>query len=412
MPNQLSHQDNRISRRHAQAAKNVASSTPFRKCGQPVLHLGLSDHQLNQLVFVQPDPGRLLCPIESCGRRYAQAKALYKHCRQKSDALHKKLALAFGGRSCDFCHEDFKRLYDLERHIIKAHKSLPPTVEELNSLKSTPQSIELQLRQRNVDSNPTIPALRPSKGQASLLCSDRCKCGHSANPHQPCWSGNGGPAPWIEASANSGNTKAIQPDGLVSKPYPPIQESVQNECSTNWRNTVMSPQNDPRHSCNHQPFLSKGKGLAYELGPSATSIGTRDFSPAPLLFLLYSLGCSEIREDILFRGLFPQKRWNDHGTCRKLPFVMPALTGRSLVFSLTDSHLRKPSRLASNLVWSCQMCWRMTRWRIHSVISHGIKYLNPLKTRIWACLGWYSRLTFILGIRPLSLRKLNGLVAS
>lgn len=288
----------------------------------------LSDHQLNQIVFVQPDPGRLLCPIESCGRRYAQAKALYKHYRQKSDALHKKFALAFGGRSCDFCHEDFKRLYDLERHIIKAHKSLPPTAEDLNSLKSTPQFTELQLRQRNVDSNPTIPALRPSKGQASLLCSDRCKCGHRANPHQPCRSGNGGPAPWIEASANSGNTKAIQPDDLVSRPYPPIQESVQNECSTNWRNTVMSPQNDPQYSCNHQPFLSKGKGLANELGPSATSIGTSDSSPVPLLSLLYSLGCSEIREDILFCGLFPQKRWNDHGNVQEVTLRDAGLNGQ------------------------------------------------------------------------------------
>lgn len=85
----------------------------------------LSDYQLSQTGFVQPDPSSLLCLIESYGHRYAQAKTLYKHCRRKSDALHKKLAVTFSGRSCDFCHENFKRLYDWERLMKKAHKSSP-----------------------------------------------------------------------------------------------------------------------------------------------------------------------------------------------------------------------------------------------------------------------------------------------
>jgi len=38
----------------------------------------------------------------------------------------------------------------------------------------------------------------------------------------------------------------------------------------------------------------------------------------PLLVLLYSLGCSQIRQDILFRGLLPQKRWDDRGNVHEV----------------------------------------------------------------------------------------------
>ena len=127
---------NKTSTRQAQAAKNAASSSRFRKYTQPASNL--SDYQLSQVGLVQPDPSKLLCPIKSCGHRYAQPKGLYKHCQQKNDALHKKLAVAFGGRSCDFCHEDFMRLYDWEQHMWKVHKSSPPIVEELTPLHLSP----------------------------------------------------------------------------------------------------------------------------------------------------------------------------------------------------------------------------------------------------------------------------------
>jgi len=203
----------------------------------------------------------------------------------------------------------------------KEHKSSPPIAEGLIPSKSTPQLTELQLRQRNVGVNPAVPDLRPSKGQASLLPGNHSQeCSHRASPHQPCRSGVGLPALWVEASAHSGNPEVIQTGDLVSNPYPAARESVQSikENSASWRNTVMSPRNDHRYSRNYQPFSSTGRALTYALGPSVTSIENTDFATVSLPVLLYSLGCSEIREGILNRGLFPQKRWNDHGNVQKV----------------------------------------------------------------------------------------------
>lgn len=41
----------------------------------------------------------------------------------------------------------------------------------------------------------------------------------------------------------------------------------------------------------------------------------------PLLLLLYSLGCSKIRERILFCGLSPQKRWDDSGHIHEITLL-------------------------------------------------------------------------------------------
>lgn len=74
----------------------------------------------------------------------------------------------------------------------------------------------------------------------------------------------------------------------------------------------MSPRNDYNYSHNHQPSLT------YALCPSVTSVKNTGYSTVSLPALLYSLGCSEIRKDMLYRGLFPQKRWNDHGNVREV----------------------------------------------------------------------------------------------
>jgi len=164
----------------------------------------LSDHQLSQVGFVQPERelGRFLCPIESCGRRYAEPKALYKHYRRKSDALHKELAVASGGRSCNFCHEPFKRFYDWERHMRSAHKSSPAITEGLDPSYLSPQSssisqpTELQLRQGNVKSNLALSDLGSSPRRASLLSDNRF---HNCNNlHQPWQSGSDRPVPRLE----------------------------------------------------------------------------------------------------------------------------------------------------------------------------------------------------------------------
>ena len=115
--------------------------------------------------------------------------------------------------------------------------------------------------------------------------------------------------------------------------------------SANWRNTVMNPQNDHRYSCNHQPFLSTSKFLTYTLGPSVTSIENTDFYTGSLPILLYSLGCSEIREDILFRGLFPQKRWNDHGNVHEVTLHDGGLNEQ--VVSLFSSQIKLEQAIKS-----------------------------------------------------------------
>jgi hypothetical protein len=38
----------------------------------------------------------------------------------------------------------------------------------------------------------------------------------------------------------------------------------------------------------------------------------------PLPVLIYSLGHSQLRQDILFRGLLPQKRWDDRGKVHEI----------------------------------------------------------------------------------------------
>ncbi len=70
----------------------------------------------------------------------------------------------------------------------------------------------------------------------------------------------------------------------------------------------------PRTCQVHVAFVSVAD-LAYALG---LSLENKDFSTVSLTVLLYSLGCSGIREDVLYRGLFPQKRWDEHGNVQQV----------------------------------------------------------------------------------------------
>jgi uncharacterized protein YejL (UPF0352 family) len=72
------------------------------------------------------------------------------------------------------------------------------------------------------------------------------------------------------------------------------------------------------HSRDHQPFLSARKVATNALRRPVASIQNSDYSAVSLSVLLYSLGGCEIREDILYRGLFPQKRWNGHGNVHEV----------------------------------------------------------------------------------------------
>lgn len=141
--------------------------------------------------------------------------------------MHKKLAVAFDGRSCDFCHEDFKRLYDWERHMRKAHKSSPPIVEGLTPShlsppnSSTPQPIGLQLQQRNTNINLALSDRRSSQRQAPLLPDNRFQhCSNRASPYQHCRSGVGHRDPWVETSAYTGYTKVLQTGDLNQRRNP------------------------------------------------------------------------------------------------------------------------------------------------------------------------------------------------
>ncbi len=143
----------------------------------------------------------------SCGHQYSLAKNLYKHYRQRSDALHEKLAVAvaaaFGARSCKICHKDFKTLKNWKTHMIQRHKR-SPLVETL----SISQRTELQLRQRNSKVDPAVLDPRPFKGQTPLLPDNQCQ-----DYDQPCRSGVGHPA---LAPAYSGHTTVIQTGDLRS----------------------------------------------------------------------------------------------------------------------------------------------------------------------------------------------------
>lgn len=177
----------------------------------------------------------------------------------------------------------------------KVHKSSTPIVEGLTPSESTPQFAGLQLLQRNLTVIPAVPDQRLPTEQV--------------NPHQPCGSGIDRPAPLIEVSAHSGDTEVTQIGGLSSDPYLSVHKNVQSmkENPAIWRNTVISPWNNHLSSHNHQP---NGRGFAYPMGPS---LEYKNFSTVLLPVLLYSLCCSEIREDVLYRGLFLQKRWDKHG---------------------------------------------------------------------------------------------------
>ncbi|RDL31542.1 Uncharacterized protein BP5553_09751 [Venustampulla echinocandica] len=68
--------------------------------------------------------------------------------------------------------------------------------------------------------------------------------------------------------------------------------------------------------------LCDNESLSFE-APSddlimASSIDHTNFPIDPLPLLLYALGGSQIRQDVLFRGLLPQKRWDGCGNVREI----------------------------------------------------------------------------------------------
>ena len=69
------------------------------------------------------------------------------------------------------------------------------------------------------------------------------------------------------------------------------------------------------------------------------------YSRDHLLALLYSLGCSEIRKDMLYRGLFPQKRWNDHGNVHEVTLQDAGLNEQ--VSRFFSSHIKLEQAIES-----------------------------------------------------------------
>ncbi|GBF59680.1 folylpolyglutamate synthase [Trichophyton mentagrophytes] len=82
-------------------------------------------------------------------------------------------------------------------------------------------------------------------------------------------------------------------------------------------------------------YLSDAENLGYLNGNTKT-----------LLDLLYALGCSQIRQDILFRGLQPQKRWNIDGGVHEISL-------RDSDLSLQIAQLFSDQPILENAIDSC-----------------------------------------------------------
>lgn len=89
-----------------------------------------------------------------------------------------------------------------------------------------------------------------------------------------------------------------------------------------WYNTVMNARNGysaegpVRNVHGSSPFLRTKNALTNLLTVLSTNENPEFLNP--LSVLLYSLGCSYIRQDILFRGLMPQRRWNADGNVHEI----------------------------------------------------------------------------------------------
>ncbi|KAL6714255.1 hypothetical protein ACLMJK_007678 [Lecanora helva] len=134
-----------------------------------------------------------------------------------------------------------------------------------------------------------------------------------------------------------------RPLNSASSVYLPVEENVQSmtKNSANWRNTVMNPRNDHDYSHNHQPSST------YALCPSVTYVKDTSCSTVFLQALLSSLGSSQIRKDMLCRGLFPQKRWNDLGNVRE--FTLHEAGFREQVARLFSSQIELEQAIKSCL---------------------------------------------------------------
>ena len=73
----------------------------------------------------------------------------------------------------------------------------------------------------------------------------------------------------------------------------------------------------------------------------SVSIEYGDFSNAPFTTLLYSLGCSEIQESILYRGVSPQKRWNTHGNVQEISLLDAGLDKRVACLFSSNARLER-----------------------------------------------------------------------
>jgi hypothetical protein len=122
----------------------------------------------------------------------------------------------------------------------------------------------------------------------------------------------------------------LQSYALVSMPnIQNLQQQYQQPANTSTNKDIPStpyqhtppPKSDVASLCNHDSpssvFLAPSKDLIIASYHNKFSIN-------PLAVLLYSLRCSQIRQDILFRGLLPQKRWDDCGNVHE---IMPCDAG-------------------------------------------------------------------------------------
>jgi len=101
------------------------------------------------------------------------------------------------------------------------------------------------------------------------------------------------------------DARALIPNGSSPK-----QNLPQQQC----RKLSNTPTNQDIASTPHQHMPTPRSNTSEDLITAPSVYSTN----LPLPVLLYSLGCSQIRQDILFRGLLPQKRWDDRGNVHEV----------------------------------------------------------------------------------------------
>ncbi|KAH6670180.1 hypothetical protein B0J14DRAFT_114015 [Halenospora varia] len=111
--------------------------------------------------------------------------------------------------------------------------------------------------------------------------------------------------------------------GAIQTRPPPSTTVPQQSQEIHQIGPALAAKKDQQHrqlsNTHHQDAPTPISNVSYHNdSPSSVFLAPSDLPINPLPVLLYSLGCSQIRQDILFRGLLLQKRWDDRGKVHEI----------------------------------------------------------------------------------------------